>query len=159
MLTLSLAMHADVIICVFMAILPSVIIEEIIDIQESQNIENASTNILHISDLDNSVTAYIIRRTVRWRGLSLPKDVRLVERGGCSSAFLEFRSIAEAEAMIEEFNHRLFSQQDNIAFLNLSAKKGETYLVKLFITPYIQNTLSVIINHYFNFLNFQLDLR
>ena len=93
-------------------------------IKESQSIENASTNILHISNLDNSVTAHIIRRTVRWRGLALPKDVRLVEQGGFTSAFIEFRSIAEAEAMIEEFNYRLFSQEDNIAFLNLSAKKG-----------------------------------
>ena len=90
------------------------------------------------------MTAHIIRRTVRWRGLALPKDVRLVEQGGFTSAFIEFRSIAEAEAMIEEFNYRLFSQEDNIAFLNLSAKKGR---INVF-SDTLKNTLYyAIYNH------------
>ena len=67
---------------------------------------------------------------MRWRGLAQPRDIRMVEcGGGQSSAFLEFRTNAEAEAVMDEFNCRLFSEEDNISFLNLSTRKGK----KLFI--------------------------
>ena len=99
-------------------------------VQKNRDSEKPSTNILHIAHLDDSVTKHIIWRTVRWRGLAQPRDIRMVEcGGGQSSAFLEFRTNAEAEAVMDEFNCRLFSEEDNISFLNLSTRKGKELVI------------------------------
>ena len=65
---------------------------------------------------------------MRWRGLKIPRDVRLVAEGAATnSAFLEFTSSTDAEAVMEEFSGRLLSDVDNIKFLNLSTKKGKGF--------------------------------
>jgi len=82
------------------------------------------SNILHVEHLDKETTQQQILKAISNTKLRKPTDIRIVRRADDASAFLEFSSVLAAEQVLQRFRHSMFSEKQNMSFLNLGVKKG-----------------------------------